>query len=80
MTHRITKAAFVAAAMALGAGLSSTANAGTRYTDTLGYDYSYFAPARDTYAEVAYAYGCGGCQPVFRAGDIAGLHHLERMR
>jgi hypothetical protein len=78
MTCR-TKIALAAAAMALSPGISSAANAGTRYY--YGFDYGYPPAAHDFYIQFAQPYDYYPAYvPVFRFGDIQGLHRLERMR
>ena len=81
MMTRGTKIALVAAALALGAGISSAANAGTRYDYGFGYGYPYLPAAHDFYVQFAQPYDYYPAYvPVFRFGDIQGLHRLERMR
>jgi hypothetical protein len=78
MINRALKTALVAAALALGAG---AANAGTRYYYDFGYGYPYLPPAHDFYLRPAEPYDYYPAYvPVFRFGDIQGLHRLERMR
>ena len=80
MINRATKAALVATALALSAGISSAANAGNRYYYGFGYGSPYLPAGHDFYVQLADPYDYPAYVPVFRYGDIQGLHRLERMR
>jgi hypothetical protein len=81
MVNRATKMALAAAALALSAGFSGAANAGTRYYYGFGYGSPYLPAAHEFYVQLADPYDYYPVYvPVFRFGDIQGLHRLERMR
>jgi hypothetical protein len=81
MINRATKTVLVAATLALSAGIAGTANAGTRYYYGFGYGSPYLPAGHDFYVQLADPYHYYPAYvPVFRYGDIQGLHRLERMR
>jgi len=79
MFNRATKTALVAAGLALGVAASGTADAGTRYYYDFGYPYVPAAHDVDVRLADPYFY-YPAYVPMFRFGDVQGLHRLERMR